>query len=493
MKHLHKFIAVALCCIVFINNSNIAYAEDAYPAESVETDDNIQTVDDIQIYKVPIISNQAAGSTITFYGCNGKFYLAIDDIKDFTRYKLNESDSQLILSQGIREIRIEKDTGHMIDCNCIEQGVIDIIKYNGKYLCEGIPMLTYLGALCTIKDGTTLQILMPPFTIWETMMLDYRETITPDYLKYIELLIKELSEYHFSDLSDDLLIPEWMQFFECHPLSEEELIAKTQAVAGYPLKDYAYVDMDHDGLNELIGVADIGDDAAYPIWYCSSDGNTCLLIEQFPISIEAINIELLEFNNETHVVVNGYRLLGNYKYFSIISLKNGEPCLKAANEYGSVYMTESGDIILDVEGYDGIYDPDTDSLSSHTWVDTYLCYDGESYKEYIAYEITEDEYSEFTNAQEIKDRIAEKLTESDTAELEYRYFKRKNNILHIQCNIHQNSGMIYYGYYTLRYFDDVLDEQFIIPDNQTDEYNPGQMYPRLSDFEAVQSHFQANL
>lgn len=559
MKCLKKLITIALCCIIFINNSNIAYANTDNPIASAESTNDMY----VQIYKVPVISNECTGSNITFYGYNGKFYLALDDIKDFTRYKFNESDSHLILGHGIREIRIEKATGHLTDCNCVDQGIIDILEYNGKYLCEGIPMLTYLGADCTVKDGKALEILMPSFTIWESVMPDYSEyyfdiaelyggesniidSMPYDIAHSIScMMAKEIDEYHFSDaeslnklkemfslyyqtvialseniaastevsgesasdyatmylhritnctvvpivdfsaLSDDLLIPEWMEFFEAQPLSEKELLVKTRATAGYPMMDYVYVDMDHDGLKELIGVADSDEHETFKIWYCSNDSETCLSVYQNSNWFEDFTIELLEFNNETHVAINFYNLWGTSKKFSIISLKNGEACIRASEEWGYVYMSKNGEILLDVEGYDGIYDPDTGHTYSHTWIDTYLCFDGESYKEYIAYEITESEYLNFINAQDIKDRIADKLTESDTIELEYKYFKRKNNILHIQCNVHQSSGTIYYGYYTVRYSDNVLDEQFVTPDNQSDAYNPGRMYPRLSYFEAA--------
>lgn len=494
MKCLKKLITVALCCIIFINHLNIAYANTDYPIESAASTDDMSAESnndmDVRIYKVPVISNECTGSNITFYGYNGKFYLALDDIKDFTRCKFNESDSQLILGHGIREIRIEKATGHMTDCNCVDQGIIDILEYNGKYLCEGIPMLTYLGADCTVKDGKALEILMHSYTIWEAVMPTFTiwESVIPDYADmYLNRITDRAvdSIVDFSSLSDDLLIPEWIDFFEVQPLSEKELLAKIRTTAGYPMKDYVYVDMDHDGLKELMGVAANDEHETFQIWYCSSDGKTCLLVYQNSNWFEDFTIELLEFNNETHVAINFYNLWGTSKKFSIISLKNGEACIRASEEWGYVYMSKNGDILLDVEGYDGIYDPDTGHTYSHTWIDTYLCFDGESYKEYIAYEITESEYLKFINAQKIKDRIADKLTESDTIELEYKYFKRKNNILHIQCNVHQSSGTIYYGYYTVRYSGDVLDEQFVIPDNQADEYNPGQMYPRLSYFEAV--------
>ena len=165
MKCLNKFIVIALCCVFFINNSNIVYAINS-----------VENMNDIQTYNVPVISNEYPKSTVTFYGYNGKYYLSLDDIKDFTRCKLDESDSQLTLIHGLREIHIEKETGHMTDSDCFDQGKIDIVEYNGKYLCEGIPMLIYLGAACTLRDDKAIEILMPSITIWESIM--------PDYLDY---------------------------------------------------------------------------------------------------------------------------------------------------------------------------------------------------------------------------------------------------------------------------------------------------------------------
>lgn len=164
MKYLNKVIIIVLCCSFFINSSNTVYA-----ISSGETTNAIQT------YSIPVRSNEYPNTTVTFYGYHGKYYLSFDDIKDFTRCELSESDLQLTLNHGLREIHIEKDTGYMTDSNCVEQGKIDILKYNGKYLCEGIPMLRYLGATCTLKDDKEIEILMPSITIWEAIMPDYLE------------------------------------------------------------------------------------------------------------------------------------------------------------------------------------------------------------------------------------------------------------------------------------------------------------------------------
>ncbi len=267
--------------------------------------------------------------------------------------------------------------------------------------------------------------------------------------------------------------------FRRRALSESELLAITEAEANHGITDYVYIDMDHDGVNELIGVYP-DEKNIYQVWYCSSDGETCELVHQSDdgYGMEECDIELLEVGNETHVVVNAYRLAGTGKCYSILALKSQEIICLVSNGYGSVSMTDTDDIKLVVESYDGLYDPVIDAESVHTWKDTYLFYDGSQYKEYGATEISEKEFMEYQNAQEIKDTIEKELWQSNISFLDFSYFRRKNGILHIQCNAYNDLGEIWYGYYTARYVGSELSVDI-------GEYNPGQMASSFSDLEIV--------
>ena len=258
---------------------------------------------------------------------------------------------------------------------------------------------------------------------------------------------------------------------------EEKLLTITEDAAGCEMETWAYVDMDHDGSEELIGVCREDGSLCYQTWYCSSDGETCMQVHKNNQGMDACKIELLEFDNETHVVINAYNLMGNSKNYTILALKdNGISCL-LSNKYGYVYMTEEGDIILDVEAYDAMYDVDF-GFSGHTWKDTYLYYDGKTYREYGATSLTEDEFLQYENAELLKDMIAGQLTQDDTEMLEYFYLLRKNNILHIQCNVYNSYGSVNYGYYTVRLSGNVLDEQL-------GEYTEGRMALFFSDLEVT--------
>ena len=831
MKCLNKILAVALSCIIILNTSNVAYASNI-----------VTNSEEIQEYIVPVISNEYDSSDVTFYEYNGKYYLALGDIKEFTRFELNETDTTITLTQGLRELVIDKNTGDLVD-----QGNIDLIQYNGKYLCEGIPMLMYLGAACTLKDDKALEVLMPSITIWESIMPDYLDyyfdikklyggeenikfslacdiiadvldgvsghglfadadthledalyeilnvdmmkyesvqesnaeqnqdlnnflssegvssflngassvtgevgelldyyagfyldgeilmneikwqrcyragdleaasdfsmkinqqvykqssiksnvntansigdalkvgmvafdtaltsyqlmqydddvrnlfhrTINEETFKYTgyndiswnnisdkisrnfrdnesiikssalnnivdfaaqevtekgvqkvlsgftskaniyavatqfgsfiaslinyktnqafsadmnaiwlntvqyditqltsRMLVKERDEYHFSDaesltklkdmftlyyrtiiafsenitksiekfggknrnewmqyfggtsgesvcnyvaiylyritnctvvpigeysdLSDNFLEPEWIDKFKNRALSETELLAIMESSSKHKIENYVYTDMDHDGTNELIGVYS-NEMGLYQTWYCSGDGKTCVLVHQNNDGMDACEIELLNIGNETHVVLNAYRMMGTGKNYSIIALRNKEIICLISNKYGHVSMSDGGDITLDVEAYDGMYDPSIGGLILHTWKDTYLFFDGDTYKEYGALEISEQEFLEYQNSQEIKNEIESELRQSNTVSLEFTFFKRKNGIMHIQCNVYGDSGEIQYGYYTVRYEGNKLNTNL-------GEYTSGQMAASFSDLEVV--------
>ena len=164
MKRLNKCLAFFLCVIMVSMTPNVVFAIDSVPDS-----------EEIPVYSVPVISNEYSGSHLNFYEIDGKYYLSIDDIKELTRFESEETDTEIILSQGIRDVVIEKNSGHLIDCNIADQGNIGLIQYDGKYLCEGIPMLMYLGAACALREDQALEVMMPTVTIWESMLMYGKE------------------------------------------------------------------------------------------------------------------------------------------------------------------------------------------------------------------------------------------------------------------------------------------------------------------------------
>lgn len=165
MKRLNKVLSIFLCLALLFSLSSVSYG--------VEIVDHS---DEVKAFAVEVVSKEYPNRYVTFYEYGGRYYLDLNDIKEFTRCTLTEDEASLTLKHGIREIVIEKSTGHMVDSGLVDQGNITLLRYGGSYLCEGIPMLRYLGAACSICDGTRLEVLMPTYTLWESLM--------PDYLHY---------------------------------------------------------------------------------------------------------------------------------------------------------------------------------------------------------------------------------------------------------------------------------------------------------------------
>lgn len=286
----------------------------------------------------------------------------------------------------------------------------------------------------------------------------------------------------FSAQKDRLLSPKWLENFKekgsiDEQRDEEELLDILQSVSHKQPEKYVFVDMNHDGAKELIATISSNGNL-FQIWYCSNDGKTCQQVHSTSEDMDGCDIEVLDLGTETHIAINAYCMMGTRKSYSILSLNNKKISCLLMNQNGYVSMDEIGNILLNVEAYDSIYDTSVGDLIGHSWKDTYLYFDGSSYKEYGAAKISEDEFLSYENAQTLKDRITESLAQTGIENLEFSYFLRKNGILHVQCTSYEKSGMIQYGYYTIRSIGHTLD-------SQPGKYHPGQMAASFSDLEAV--------
>lgn len=164
MKSLNKALSLFLCIIFVLNMVPVAQGTGA-------SSDNSAIVP----YTVPVLSEEYESNYVTIYEHEGKFFMALGDIAEFTRCDLTEDSEKLTLMQGVRDVVINKDTAEMVASTVAEQGKIPLLEHNGEYLCEAIPMLTYLGAVCSVREGKTLEVLMPLYTFWEAIMPDYMD------------------------------------------------------------------------------------------------------------------------------------------------------------------------------------------------------------------------------------------------------------------------------------------------------------------------------
>ncbi|MBR5565303.1 MAG: hypothetical protein IKW08_03955 [Roseburia sp.] len=163
MKYqISKVVCCVLCACLLISEVFTVYGAD--------------TMQEV-IFEVPVISNECSDKEVLyFYKYDNTYFLTLDDIVELTRFELLDGDENYIqLTQGARTVSISKETGKLLDCNYIETGSVPIRHIEGQYLIEGIPMLIYLGATCSVTETGELCVMMPWITLWEALMPEYEK------------------------------------------------------------------------------------------------------------------------------------------------------------------------------------------------------------------------------------------------------------------------------------------------------------------------------
>ena len=210
------------------------------------------------------------------------------------------------------------------------------------------------------------------------------------------------------------------------------------------MEKYIYVDMDHDGKEEMMGAYE--ENGVWSVWYANSDNDLCQPVTGLSRGYDTCTFEKLDLPDETHIVICDWNMLGTGKQYSIYRLEDQELQPLVQNQYGYVYQNQDGNIILDVEAYDAQYDPDLGHMIGHTWTDTYLYYEDGRYKEYGALILSDTQFLQYDNA---ADLLADIRSENAEDEIQFTYFLRENGIVHIQCDRTTEYGSIYYYHYTL--------------------------------------------
>lgn len=260
---------------------------------------------------------------------------------------------------------------------------------------------------------------------------------------------------------------------------EARLLAMAEEAAGGEMRSHVCLDMDGDGTKELLGVCYSSASGCNEVWYCDGDAEACGVVHRHEPSLDVCSLEVLDAGAERHVAVNSHVGMGTTAFFSILALRDGGIVCLVDSQPGNVRATDAGDIVLYVESYDGEYDAVADFMLLHTVKDTYIFFDGDTYREYGATELSEEEFLQFENAGDLKAAIEHDLRFEDYDRLEYRYFLRPNGILQVQCDLHDVAGNISYGYYTVRWQDGAVEA------SPLGDREPGQMAASLSTLDVV--------
>lgn len=108
---------------------------------------------------------------------------------------------------------------------------------------------------------------------------------------------------------------------------------------------------------------------------------------------------------------------------------------------GAALFTQgSNDFTVTNSAYDLIYMDEM--YSGHTWKNYYFYVDEKGFHEYVAKEIPESEFEEYSNANEIKKEIEEAY--KTKGKLKLNYLQRENGLLHINIVQEENDSIVYH-------------------------------------------------
>lgn len=271
---------------------------------------------------------------------------------------------------------------------------------------------------------------------------------------------KNMSANEYNRLYHDYLSAEIIDYGDANPFfgklydEEVELLQLLEAESGCKITEYRYIDMDHDAHMEIIGA--YKEKELWHILYLCSDDKICRELCSFHYDQCKLS-HFATYGGETyqgnHLIINVYNDTGTDKYFSIYALDGHKMQPVISNQFGHVYLDDTSTInqtlYLDVEDYGGGYSGIT-----------YLSFDGSAYKEYGLSRLSEGQFMQYSNAEEV---LADIRAEIGSDTIEFSYFMRANHHILIQCESISESGGTQLCHFTLRASGDNQLEETYIP------------------------------
>ena len=244
-----------------------------------------------------------------------------------------------------------------------------------------------------------------------------------------------------------------------------KMIENVKSCTEYKMGAYLYGDIDQDNEKELLAAYY---DESVGRWKIMRLENETAEPEEFyatspSVAFDNCELGLIGLKNKIHYVINLYRsnvlalggsLMGPGT--GSIIVEETETGVKEVLDFGNIYwQAENGDVVLKGGLHYGayVYKP-TYELKGLVRNYSYLTYDeeNEQYKEYVANEITEEEFLTYEGATDCLEEIRNSYADY---EVRYTFFKRNNGIMHVQCE-YENEEYIFFDNYTVYYEDNVI-------------------------------------
>lgn len=215
---------------------------------------------------------------------------------------------------------------------------------------------------------------------------------------------------------------------------------------------YQVVEEDFDGSGEeafvLVNYNEKDEDgyevpSGCELWYVKGDSVESITQEK---NCSGGNIQLLSIGATKHIIFNAENArLGDGTRTAIYGVDDGTVKTLFEQKHLSLYATENG--LIGYEGDYYLYDDEVDGWMAYCSLSYQFHWNDKEgkYEEYVAEEISEEEFLKFSGAKEILDMVLKTCNYTHTGEykitkVEREYLKRENDTIDINLIISHKNG-----------------------------------------------------
>ena len=230
----------------------------------------------------------------------------------------------------------------------------------------------------------------------------------------------------------------------------KEIMEAAQNCTEYEIGAYLYGDIDMDSENELL--AAYIDPEALQWNIILLENKPSKAREFFSIKLDMdydrCSLGLIGLEDKVHYVVNLSSSFGTANAGYIFE-EGDDGVNEIIRIFKAICQTEKGEIIVQNTSYGACMDKTTGMMMGRVWTYSYLTYDydSETYKEYVAKEIRQEEFLAYEGAADVKNTVEDTYKDKN---VKITYFRRSNGFMYIQCECDEDD-MIYYDYCTMLY------------------------------------------
>lgn len=233
-------------------------------------------------------------------------------------------------------------------------------------------------------------------------------------------------------------------------LSEAELVAIVEEMCGKKLEkyDYVYVDMDKDGAYEVM--ATCNEDYVHQIWFCSSDGTVCEMINENTWGFMECMLNVTDTEEYALVTTQFWPDAGPYAEYIVWRMNNSEIEVALCGT-GSISMDDNGNFYEIDEYYTAYWDAEAESFLGRSWIVRFKEYDFDTntISTTAVHKISKDEFYEYSNSEEILQDIKTREEALGPYKIEFDFYITSNEKIYIQSKLYDVKENIEFRYYIL--------------------------------------------